>query len=324
MRQFLGGQTFRSTKIPNADLSGKTMIVTGSYTGLGFEAAKHLYANPLFLSNSSRLTLSRAQLKLSKLILACRNMKKGKAAKTAILAQIKSSTAIEVWEIDMSNYASVLAFRKRVRSELPRLAGFIANAGVEMHEFAVAEGLEMTLTVNVVSTMLVAMEVLPKIKESSRKYGGPTTLTIVGPMVHCLGKDAYLETPPADEDTFEILSDPKTADMADRYNLSKLILHLCCMALTQRVDSREVVLNWVSPGWCASELKRYKGMNVLRRQSLLSLEGLRKKEVGLWWMLCWLARRAMGNIFPSVRSSPSPLSCAVTEGKSCRRGSGTS
>jgi retinol dehydrogenase-12 len=44
VRQFLGGQLFGSTFIPeNADLSGKTVIVTGANAGIGFECAKHLY-----------------------------------------------------------------------------------------------------------------------------------------------------------------------------------------------------------------------------------------------------------------------------------------
>jgi retinol dehydrogenase 12 len=43
LRQFFVGQAFGSTSIPKgADLSGKTVVVTGANTGLGFECAKHL------------------------------------------------------------------------------------------------------------------------------------------------------------------------------------------------------------------------------------------------------------------------------------------
>lgn len=41
--QFLGGQCFGKTFVPEVDLSGKTIVITGANVGLGFEAAKHLY-----------------------------------------------------------------------------------------------------------------------------------------------------------------------------------------------------------------------------------------------------------------------------------------
>lgn len=45
-KQFLGGQLFGSTYIPRgADLSGKTVVVTGANAGIGFECAKHLYVH---------------------------------------------------------------------------------------------------------------------------------------------------------------------------------------------------------------------------------------------------------------------------------------
>jgi NAD(P)-dependent dehydrogenase (short-subunit alcohol dehydrogenase family) len=199
-------------------------------------------------------------MNISSLILACRNIKKGEAAKAAIVeeAGCKGRTTVEVWELDLANYQSVQAFGQRVRSQLPCLDGFIANAGVEMTQFELAEGLEVTLTVNVISTILLAIEVLPKLKESSKKNGGPTTLTIVGSMVHALAPDEQLEEPSTDMDTFEALSDPKTSDMPMRYNLSKLMVHQCCAELAQRVSSSEVIVNWVNPGWCATELARFK------------------------------------------------------------------
>lgn len=38
----LRGQAFGTTFIPNMDLTGKTIIVTGANTGLGLECVKHL------------------------------------------------------------------------------------------------------------------------------------------------------------------------------------------------------------------------------------------------------------------------------------------
>ena len=189
-----------------------------------------------------------------------RNVQKGETAKTAIIeaTECESRTNIEVWELDLARYESVLSFGERVRSALPRLDGFIANAGVEMSQFELTEGLEETLTVNVISTLLLAIGVLPKLQETSRKQDHPTVLTFVGSMVHALAPDAQLEAHQVGKDTFEVLSNPNTADMPMRYNLSKLMLHQGCVELSARVDPSEVITNWVNPGWCASELARHK------------------------------------------------------------------
>jgi len=41
--KMLIGQAFGSTRVPNINLIGKTIIVTGANTGLGLECGKHLY-----------------------------------------------------------------------------------------------------------------------------------------------------------------------------------------------------------------------------------------------------------------------------------------
>lgn len=56
LKQFMLGQLFGSTHIPkNTDLSGKTIVVTGANTGLGFECAKHLYVHLAFASFNDSL-----------------------------------------------------------------------------------------------------------------------------------------------------------------------------------------------------------------------------------------------------------------------------
>lgn len=208
---------------------------------------------------------SSINLDVSKLVLACRNVHKGKDAITKILHETgrKDTEVMEVWEVDLSNYASVLSFAERVRTELPRLDGFIANAGVEMTEYHTAEDLELTLTVNVVSTFLSTIAILPKLKETSVKYGVDTTLTITGSKIHTFGPDAQLDI--ADnQDIFVALSDRQTADTAQRYPLSKLIVHQCFNELVQHYSFMEsdkqhqVIANLVDPGWCATELGRSK------------------------------------------------------------------
>lgn len=163
----------------------------------------------------------------------------------------------------MASYKSVLSFGERVRTQLPRLDGFVANAGVELDEFQRAEGLEQTLTVNTMSTLMQAISILPKLKQTSLEHGVQTTLSIVGSSVHGVSPDSQLDVP-SNEDGFEALSDPKTAKMGTRYMISKTILHQLFNELAARVASsaatekHQVVVNIVNPGWCGSEIRRHK------------------------------------------------------------------
>lgn len=165
--------------------------------------------------------------------------------------------------MDLDHYDSVLAFTERVRTKLPRLDGFIANAGLELTQFEISEDCERTLTVNVISTYLIAFGVLPKLQDTAVEYGIMTTLTLVGSMIHVFGPSEQLRTAESARDTFEALSDPKTANMQTRYPLSKLIEHLCFLELVVRLQQSgqpgkdQVIVNCVNPGWCKTELSRY-------------------------------------------------------------------
>lgn len=217
----------------------------------------------------------RVNLNISTLILGVRDVQKGELARGDILAQAsrKSAVDVQVWPVDLESYASVLEFSKRVCEQLPRLDGFVANAGIETKHFGTAEGLEKTLTINVVSTYLMALEVLPKLKETAEKAeDSQPVLSIIGSMIHVFGPESQLHSGLAG-DLFASLSDVRTADMAARYPLSKMIVHLCFRELAEKVEladqgkkglSRRVV-NLVNPGWCASELHRYNGEPVWER-----------------------------------------------------------
>lgn len=162
----------------------------------------------------------------------------------------------------MANYSSVLAFGDRACKTLSRLDAVVLNAGVSLDKFELAEGIESTLTINVVSTFLLAQLVLPKLSETGRAQATDTHLTFVGSMIHIFAKTKQL----CDTESGEILrtlSDPAQADMANRYFLSKLLLMLGVRDLAVRTDisaekkGSKVVVNSVNPGWCKTELFRY-------------------------------------------------------------------
>jgi NAD(P)-dependent dehydrogenase (short-subunit alcohol dehydrogenase family) len=142
--------------------SGATYIVTGANTGLGFEAAKHL-----------------VNLGAAKVILGVRNVVAGDAARANIETATGRSGIAEVWELDLSRYESVKAFAKKAITELDRIDALIENAGVAMAERVMAEGHILPLTVNVYSTFLLGVMLLPKMSEGAKKFGILPHLVII-------------------------------------------------------------------------------------------------------------------------------------------------
>ncbi|KAH9224997.1 hypothetical protein DL95DRAFT_452718 [Leptodontidium sp. 2 PMI_412] len=237
VRQYLGGQIFGKPFVPRVDLSGTTYVITGGNTGLGLECAKHLQvSSPQKSSMVANINL-RANLKAAKIILACRNLEKGSVAKNTLLKLTPHAT-------------------------IENLHGFIANAGLETVTFERTERYENSLTVNVISTIMLSVLALPKLKETAKKSGAHTNLVIVGSMQHVFAPSGQLDVGEGKK-IFETLSDEKTADMMARYELSKLMVQMCQKEIAERVNAgakskvSPVVVNCVNPGWCATELSRY-------------------------------------------------------------------
>lgn len=135
---------------PTASFTGKTIIVTGANVGLGLESAV-IFTN----------------LNAAKVILAVRNIAKGNVAKKQIEERTGRKGVVEVWELDMNNFASIESFAKRIEQKLPRLDVALLNAGASPKDYALTvEGFETMLQVNVIGTALLSLLLLPKLKAS--------------------------------------------------------------------------------------------------------------------------------------------------------------
>lgn len=230
---------------PDGDLQGQTIIVTGSNTGLGFEACGHL-----------------VRLGVDKLIMGVRNLEKGEIAKKEILAASKKrdQSFIEVWPLDMDSYDSVKAFASRA-SGLPRLDALLANAGVMTAIFSVAEDNEKTITTNVVSTFLLALLLLPKLQQSAAQFGGLPKIVIPNSALHYVASLKELDT---EGEIFARLNDQKIADMPSRYAVSKLLVIYVVRELADRLKASNkplVIINTPNPSFCKSQLIRDPGLS---------------------------------------------------------------
>lgn len=190
--------------------------------------------------------------------MAIRNEVKGRDAKAAILASTgRSTSSIEVWYLDMASYDSIKDFAKQA-SALPRVDGVLANAGIMTRSFELCEGTEQTLTVNVIGTFLLYLLLVPKMRESYQQTGNICHYVIPNSALHYLSPISELEI--RSEGLFGRLSDPKKADMAGRYGLSKLVVIYAVRELAKRgveeAGKCRVIINTPNPSFCKSNLAR--------------------------------------------------------------------
>lgn len=144
---------------------GRTYIVTGANSGLGLEAARHL-----------------VNAGAAKVVLAVRNTVAGRKAVEDIEKSTGKSGVAEVWLLDLASFGSVKAFSQKATTELDRIDAVIENAGVAISERVLAEGHNMTVTVNVLSTLLLGLLLLPKLKNVAQRYGILPHLVFVSSM----------------------------------------------------------------------------------------------------------------------------------------------
>ena len=113
-----------------SDLSGKTIIVTGANSGIGYEAA---------------LTFAR---KGADLILACRDIGKARTAAAQMSSSV-SGANVQVMELDLANLASVRRFSAAFREQHQVLHVLCNNAGVMAIPYRqTADGFEMQFGTN--------------------------------------------------------------------------------------------------------------------------------------------------------------------------------
>ncbi|KAF2773025.1 short-chain dehydrogenase/reductase [Teratosphaeria nubilosa] len=236
MRSFFYSQFFVEPEVPNIDCTGKTIIVTGSNVGLGKEAVRHY-----------------VRLNAEKVIIACRSPGKGEVAKKEIEESTKRSGVVDVWALDLADYDSIRAFAKRA-SGLKRIDILLENAAVQTFKWSTINGHESQVAINVISTFLLALLMLPKLQETARSFNVTPTLTIVSSATHIMTPFPERHSP----SIFATLDNESSAHMNDRYPVSKLLEVLTCRELARHhpVEQLNATLNFVNPGLCQSALHR--------------------------------------------------------------------
>ncbi|MCJ1377219.1 hypothetical protein MMC17_000311 [Xylographa soralifera] len=270
---------------PTVTFEGKHIIVTGSNSGIGYDAALKL-----------------VKLRAATVILAVRSINRGMKAKSDIERLTNRFGVVQIWELDMNSYASIRSFAERAEAELPSLDVAVLNAGVVCQSFRLSqEGWEETLQVNVLSTALLAMLLLPQMKASKTK-SSTAHLCVVGSGMHEFAKVDEIQAAPK---VLEAMNQSNSYAGAEaQYNITKLFVQYVVSELASRLvapdGEPQVIINTASPGATATKLIRDVDGVLLRilvvlylwlltrtseqgSRSLVSAVTLGKESHGLFW-----------------------------------------
>ncbi|XP_062584468.1 retinol dehydrogenase 11-like [Saccostrea cucullata] len=212
-----GKSKYHSSK----SLTGKTVIITGANTGIGFQTAVDLAKRN------------------GRIILACRNTEKGEAAKSRII-QLTGNKSVVFRHLDVSLMSSVRSFADIIRKEEKGVDILINNAAVvNWNEVVTPEGLEETFATNYYGPFLLSKLLIDMLEKSSEGR-----IVNVGSIASLGGS--------VDGDTVWV----HKGFTRGEYNDSKLALLLFAKELARRTAHTNILVSYVHPGTVTSELFR--------------------------------------------------------------------
>ncbi len=209
--------------------TGRTAIVTGSNSGIGYEAAKVLAE------------------KGADVVLACRDTSKGDEAADEIRAAGVSGS-VEVAVLDLADLESVRAFADAFKRDHDRLDLLINNAGVMMPpKSQTADGFELQFGTNHLGHFALTARLFELLDATE----GARVVNVAS-MAHRFGTMNF------DDLQWERRSYNKSAS----YGQSKLANLLFTYELQRRLDAAgsAVVATAAHPGWTRTNLQRHSGI----------------------------------------------------------------
>ncbi|KAH6903865.1 short-chain dehydrogenase [Coprinopsis sp. MPI-PUGE-AT-0042] len=224
--QFFTNQRKAVPPVPVADLTGKTVLITGANTGLGYEAAKHF-----------------ANMKPGKVIIACRSKAKGDEAVTRLKNETGFSN-IHLRVLDLGSFSSTIDFANKFEQEEERLDILVANC-------------RHCLQVNNLSTLLLNIRLLPIMLKTGKTFSVEPRLVVVASGMHYWTKlEEKVVNSPEPLKTFSSKEYCTPSVMEKRYSDTKLLNVFMTRPLAKILEKTPVVANLVCPGYCHSELRR--------------------------------------------------------------------
>jgi NAD(P)-dependent dehydrogenase (short-subunit alcohol dehydrogenase family) len=224
------------------DQSGRVAIVTGSSSGIGYEAARVL-AN-----------------KNAEVIIAVRNQQKGNKAVEKIKSQNQKAN-IKVMLLDLASLKSIIKFTDEFKQHYSRLDLLINNAGVMIPPYSKTEdGFELQFGTNHLGHFALTAQLMELIikTENSR-------IINVSSGAHKYGNINFddLNWEKRKYKSWTAYGDSKIANLYFTYELRDRL---------SKINSKTMVTA-AHPGWTATDLQRHSGaMEFLNKFFAMSIE----------------------------------------------------
>ena len=143
-----------------SDQSGKTFVITGANSGIGFQASK-------------RLVQANANI-----VMLCRNLEKATEAAEKLKQSASGKGSVSIVQMDLANLNSVRAAASRVLKDAPKIDALINNAGIMFPpgRQLTDDGFELQFGVNHLGHFLLTGLLKDRVLESNGRFVSVSSL----------------------------------------------------------------------------------------------------------------------------------------------------
>ncbi len=201
------------------DLSGKTALVTGVNTGIGYETMRVLAQRGAHVLGTAR------------------SAEKGRLACDSVSGQATPLL------LELSDFDSVVACASSAKAITDSIDILVCNAGVLLNEFQQVRGLEMHFVVNHLGHFLLVNRLLSEVLAAPAGR-----VVVVASRAH--------RSAPADGIQFNRLDGGWPYDRQEFYGHSKLANGLFSLELARRLDGTSATSNSLHPGVVVTDIAR--------------------------------------------------------------------
>ena len=200
----------------------KTIIITGSNSGIGKEAARNLAKSG------------------HRILMLCRDSEKSKQVQREIISQSGNENVFLI-PVDLADPVSIRSAVAQIKSANPVIDVLVNNAGIyKVKRQETTSGVEMTLAVNFLAPFMLSQMLLENLQAS----GNGRIINLVSELY----KNGSID--------FDNLMLEKGYKAGDAYANAKLATVLYTVTLAKRVENTGLYVNAMHPGVLATDAFR--------------------------------------------------------------------